>query len=42
MGLLRQPDPRDTDLSTRFQTELNRLASPMNQKPKKALGGKTP
>ena len=41
IGLLRQFFPRVTDLSTIIQTELNELASPMNQKPKKALGWKT-
>lgn len=40
--LLRQYFPRDTDLSARLQTELNRIARKLNQRPRTILGYETP
>lgn len=40
--LLRQYFPRGTDLSAHSQTELNRIAQKLNQRPRKILGHETP
>lgn len=40
--LLRQYFPRDTDLSARSQTELNRIARKLNQRSRTILGNETP
>jgi IS30 family transposase len=40
--LLRQYFPRGTDLSAHSQTELNRIAKKLNQRPRKILGYETP
>ena len=40
--LLRQYFPRGTDLSAHSQTELNRIAQKLNQRPRKILGYETP
>ena len=40
--LLRQYFPKGTDLSAHSQTELNRVAQKLNQRPRKILGYKTP
>jgi transposase, IS30 family len=41
-GLLRQYFPRGTDLSRFSQAHLNRIASRLNQRPRKTLGFETP
>lgn len=41
-GLLRQYFPKGTDLSAHSQTELNRIAQKLNQRPRKILGYETP
>lgn len=40
--LLRQYFPKGTDLSAHSQTELNRIAQQLNQRPRKILGYETP
>ena len=40
--LLRQYFPKGTDLSVHSQTELNRIAQKLNQRPRKILGYETP
>ena len=40
--LLRQYFPKGTDLSAHSQTELNRIAQKLNQRPRKILGYETP
>src|SRR5690606_10139606 len=40
--LLRQCFPKGTDLSAHSQTELNRIAQKLNQRPRKILGYATP
>ena len=41
-GLLRQYFPKGTDLSGFTQTQLNKVAQQMNERPRKTLGYKTP
>jgi len=41
-GLLRQYFPNGTDLSSHSQTELNRVARQLNERPRKTLGFRTP
>jgi IS30 family transposase len=41
-GLLRQYFPRRTDLSMYTQTQLNRVARQLNERPRKTLGFQTP
>ena len=41
-GLLRQYFPKGTDLSTFSQTDLNKIAKELNQRPRQTLGFRTP
>jgi IS30 family transposase len=41
-GLLRQYFPKNTDLSVYSQSDLNKVALRLNQRPRKTLGFETP
>ena len=41
-GLLRQYFPKKTDLSDYFQSDLNKVALRLNQRPRETLGFQTP
>ena len=41
-GLLRQYFPKNTDLTNYFQSDLNKVALRLNQRPRQTLGFQTP